>query len=192
MATFYKTIESAKEANLGNYEALYVVEVEPTIPDSGRYIVIKCHIKSLIAGLRQKPHPEIKSIIGAVCDLAEIRAKAKSQQMANLFPGLAEIRAAREDEMRYQEQFNEMMEDENNDGAMPPRPIKTKSSELLAKYPAAAAYLHAEDFSLSSHFAKVAAGKRAIDRLMAGKDYKSIIEKMENEWTEYCNEHVWD
>lgn len=118
--------------------------------------------------------------------------EAKARRMAELFPGLDELRAARNDEARYQEQFNRMMEDEANDGVNPPRPVRVHYADIAPKYPAAVAYLRAGSYSLAKHYAKAGAGSRAIKRLEAGEAYQQVITDMEAEWTKHVDEHAWD
>jgi hypothetical protein len=118
--------------------------------------------------------------------------EAKAKLMAELFPGLDLLRAALDDEARYQRQFNRMMEDEYNDGARPPAPIKVKYADVAPKYPAAVAYLRAESYTYSDNYAKSGAGTRAVKRLEAGEDYKLVLADMESEWQKHVDEHIWD
>ena len=89
-------------------------------------------------------------------------------------PGITAILAAREDEERWHEEFEAMMDDESNDGANPPKPVRMSSEELLANNPRAAAYLRAKrDASLGADtdylWKASKAGERAIERLLAGR-----------------------
>lgn len=88
---------------------------------------------------------------------AERKAKLELQ-----FPGLTELRAAIEDEDRYQREFQKMMEDGDNDGVTPPAPMIANVGELQKKYPRAAAYLRAESYSYAAHDAKSEAGRKAM------------------------------
>lgn len=78
------------------------------------------------------------------------------------FPGLRELEDAREDEERHTWEFDRMMDDENNDGARPPKPVKVPYQDLADRYPRAALYLRAESYSLAAHSQKVFAGQRAM------------------------------
>ncbi len=130
-------------------------------------------------------------------DIAEI-AVAQSRQVAkdhadNLaarVPGLDLLRAALADEDRYARQFNRMMEDESNDGARPPKPVKANLDNLREQYPIAAAYIHAESYSLASNYAKSSAGSKAIKAIEAGQDAIAAIATMEKEWSDYCMQVV--
>jgi hypothetical protein len=63
---------------------------------------------------------------------------------------------------------------------------------MYAKYPRAAAYLKAEKFSYAANSAKSNAGKKALMKILDGKDYTTAIEEMEKEWTAYCEGHIFD
>lgn len=124
--------------------------------------------------------------------IAEIKA-AKDDAAALLarnVPGLAELRRAGGDESRYAHDFNRMMEDEYNDGARPPAPVRVRYSDLAIKFPAAAGYLKAEDWEAASHFAKSAAGNRAKSRIAAGENVELVLAEMEAEWTAYATGRV--
>lgn len=116
----------------------------------------------------------------------------KEERVRKACPGIDELRAAIADTERYHEQFERMMEDENNDGARPPKPIRGDVDSLRTKYPAAAAYLKAESWSYADHYAKSAAGRKAMERIEAGVDHAQVIVDMEAEWSDHCNKHIWD
>lgn len=106
--------------------------------------------------------------------------------------GLQELRTALKDHDRYQEQFVDMMEDELNDGVNPPRHPTANIPELRERYPRAAAYLRAEEWSGAHHYAKATAGKRAMEAILAGEDHGQAIATMETAWSDHVNEHIWD
>lgn len=65
--------------------------------------------------------------------------------------------------------------------------------ELVRKYPRANAYMKAESYAYSSsNNARAAAGKKALERILNGEDYKQAIADMKKEWCDYCEEHVFD
>ncbi len=109
-----------------------------------------------------------------------------------MFPGLEELRAAYADQDRYHDQFEKMMEDENNDGINPPSKQKTSPEEVSNQHPAAAAYYKAENYSYSDNVGQFSAGKKALKRLQAGEEYRGVITEMEKEWSDYCQERIWD
>ena len=125
-------------------------------------------------------------------DAAEkLASDTKAQQLAGI-DGLAELKAAISDHEREYLEFNRMMEDGDNDGARPPRAAKGDVKALRARYPRAAAYLMAESWSYASHYAKSAAGNKAMQRILNGEGHELVIHDMELAWTNHCNEHVWD
>lgn len=119
-------------------------------------------------------------------------AAANEAKLLAAVPGLNELRAACEDVARYHEQFERMMEDEGNDGARPPKPIKGDVDALRAQYPVAAAYLKAESWSYAEHYAKSGAGKKAMERIANGEDHVAAVADMEAEWSAHCSKHIWD
>jgi hypothetical protein len=107
-------------------------------------------------------------------------------------PGLDILREAYRDIERYNEEFNQMMDNEYNDGVNPPAPIKSDIETLKAQYPRAAAYLKAEKWEMSSNYEKSDAGQKAKDAIVVGGDIDEILTAMEEQWEVYCNKHIWD
>jgi len=120
--------------------------------------------------------------------IADRRAK-KENQLVTHVPGLAELRKAYDAEENYQEAFNRMMENGQNDGVNPPKPVAVKSSDVAGKYPRAALYLKAEAYSRASHYAKVTAGKKAMEIIEDGGDL-ARAESILNNWLPV--EAMWD
>ena len=106
---------------------------------------------------------------------AERKAKLELQ-----FPGLAELRAAIEDEDRYQREFQQMMEDGDNDGVKPPAPMIANVGELQKKYPRAAAYLRAESYRYAANDAKSEAGHKAMALLENSGSIEEAEQILEN------------
>ena len=182
----YASIEEARNAAATKPEAIAIIEIEPAL-GAGRYILGRCPATVLAAALKRQPIPEIRRVIRQAADLRAERAAAanaiRAEREARLFPGLAELRAARAAEERYAQQFASMMSDESNDGARPPaRPIGPRCADLAAQYPAAAAYLRAEGFASARHDAKAAAGQRAMRAMEAGEAAVEALARMESEW----------
>ena len=178
----FETEKQAREYAAANPAAAYIVEIEHR--DRGRCLVCA---KVNADQLRTVDIPEITEVIRDVVDL---RAEAEAKLKANV-PGLDELRAAYEDAEREYQEFRAMMKNEYNDGARPPKPA-ANPAELAAKYPVAAAYLKAEAWSMASHYAKAAAGRKAMENIANGEDYKTALATMEKEWAEHCNAHMWD
>jgi len=121
----------------------------------------------------------------------EARRQAKKAKIAAI-EGLEEINNAINAETEYNRAFNKMMEDESNDGVFPPKKPAINSADLKQKYPRAAAYIKAENWSFADHYVKSAAGKKAKERIVNGEDYKTVITEMEKEFSDHCMEHIWD
>ena len=138
---------------------------------------IKAHKAEILAELRAR----------AAAEKAE--AERKAEEFRRNVPGLDELRAAiAENERNYERQRKDI-----DMGA--PRihtftPIDTDA--LRDKYPAAAAYIKAEGYWMSAHYAKSSAGKKAMEIIAAGGDYKQAIVDMEAEWKAHCEQHLWD
>ena len=113
----------------------------------------------------------------------------KTQKLSTNVPGLEQLRAAYNDEERYHEQFNRMMEDEQNDGARPPKPVAAKSSDVAKEYPRAAMYLKAEAYSRAGHYAKASAGEKAMKLIQEGGDLAEAQTILDN-WLP--KESTWD
>lgn len=109
-----------------------------------------------------------------------IKARESRENALELaVPGLAKLRAARANEARYREEFDQMMEDEGNDGVNPPVKPAVSSSDIAAQYPRAALYLKAESYSYATNDRKASAGAKAVRLLTEGgseDDAKEILD----------------
>lgn len=132
--------------------------------------------------------PEIMEILNAEKEAKE-KAIAERTAKINAIEGLKEINAAIEEHERFHYKFNAAME--RGDGLLPEIP-ESNIGELKAKYPRAAAYLKAESYKLSANYAKASAGRKALERIINGENYEQVLDDMEKEWSDYCNEHMWD
>lgn len=106
--------------------------------------------------------------------------------------GLSELRAAIEENNAYQESFHQMMANEDNDGIYPPKTPQYSVAELMRKYPSAAAYLEAEEYSESENYAQSTIGEKALNRMRTGEDCLLVQKEMQNEWTDYCYKRILD
>jgi hypothetical protein len=111
-------------------------------------------------------------------------------ELHNNVPGLKELQDAIDAEIAYANSFDEMMEDEQNDGVLPPTLPTTNASDVATKYPRAAAYIKAEAFEDSNHHVKASAGKKAKKLIAQGHDHITAIEAMEKEWEEHCRNAI--
>lgn len=137
---------------------------------------------------------EIKAKKSEIMAELTARAKAVAKREANIMgiKGIDLIISAQNAEEHYSREFNRMMEDEGNDGAFAPTKPMISVAEVEAKYPRAAAYLKAENWTMSSNLDKYCAGKDALERIINGEDYAKVIAEMEAEWSAAVKKHVWD
>jgi hypothetical protein len=134
--------------------------------------------------------PEILAYLAAK-KAAEEAAYREREAKIKAIAGLADLEAAINAEEEYHNEFNRRMENEALSSFAPARPA-VSSKVLAATYPRAAAYIKAEAWSYASHYAKAAAGRKALDRIINGEDYEQVLADMVAEWTAHCNEHIWD
>lgn len=131
-------------------------------------------------------------------DLLKVREQVRSQSqaadevVAKNVPGIEEVRdavdAAMNEDHRHNRQFNQMMDDEGNDGARPPRPINealwAKAHALQEKYPRAALYVQAEDQRDSGSWAdntgKSAAADTCIKMLESGEGIEACEQALKH------------
>lgn len=147
----------------------------------------------------KRPEPavldEIKTILleeNAERDAARAEAdriRAEREARRDAIPGIKEIEEARSAWDKYHYIYDNVIAD--GEGRMPTKPA-VSTTELCEKYPKAAAMLQAEAYSSASNVSKSSAGRKARERIIDGEDYKQVIADMEKEWTDYCDEHVWD
>ena len=119
---------------------------------------------------------------------AKVLEKRRNAALASM-EGIDEIRKAVYAIRNFHRQFNDAMDNEDY------RPIKRPDIDLDAlykKYPIAKAYLDAEAFCLSENFAKSKIGKDAMNRILDGENHENVISDMNDEWSEYVNQHAFD
>ena len=131
---------------------------------------------------------EIIAILKADIKDKEDAYQAKEKAIAGI-EGLTELKKAINAEYAYYREFNRRMEDEAL-SSFAPAPPKVKAEDLKAQHPRAAAYVKAENWTMAGHYAKGAAGQKAVSRILSGEDYIKVIADMEAEWSDYCNSVV--
>lgn len=150
-------------------------------------------------GDKAKKNGDFDSIVSAkskIIDLLTAEENAKKEAMElrqakiDAIPGLTEICSAISDLEAWRREFDASFSDCGGLGVRA-KPVYD-FDKLYEMYPRAKAYLKAELFSNSSHYAKSAAGKKALESIIDGADPEKTIEQMEKEWGEYCDEHIWD
>lgn len=159
-----------------------------TLPGSDEGKALFDEIKK---GMWKEELLEIKAHLIAEQEAQRAAAAAREAKIAAI-EGLKEIKTAIYDRQRYRREFNAMMDDEFNDGARAPKLPTADVDALLAKYPRAAAYIKAENYSYAAHDVKSMSGAKALEKIINGEDYAAALADMEAEWSAYVNEHMWD
>lgn len=119
------------------------------------------------------------------------RAIEERQEKINSIEGLKEIQNSINEQIKWRNDFNRAMESEDGCIGLRAKP-EDNISELKEKYPRAAAYLAAETESFKSNYELSAIGKRALEAIINGEDYKEVMKRMEDEQKEFVNRHIWD
>lgn len=115
---------------------------------------------------------------------AKEKAKKEEAELEAIIPGITEMRKAHGEWIRYQQDFNAMMEDEYNDGVNPPTLPTSDFKALSDKYPKAALYMRAEDYSCAANYHKSSAGDKAMAVLKNGgsiEEAKAILDNWTND-----------
>ena len=108
----------------------------------------------------------------------------------NSIEGLQEIKAAQADLDAWQSRFERSFYGPTACGGLGVGPRPQDVNAMKAKYPRAAAYLMAEDWSYADHDVKAAAGKQALEKIIEGEDYNAAIDEMQREWDEYTDSRL--
>lgn len=104
----------------------------------------------------------------------------KEQKLEEILPGLSILKAAHSELIRYNCEFEKMMDHEHNDGSNPPEPLKYDIDTLTVKYPLAALYLKAEDFEGAANYKKASAGTKAKRMLENGANLAEAKAVLDN------------
>ena len=135
--------------------------------------------------------PEILAILMDERDAAK-RASEERAKKIEAIEGLHEIESALEDLASWQEEFRSSFEGENGGGIGVRKQPKYDLDAMYAKYPRAKAYLDATAYANAEHYAKAAAGKKAVEAIINGRDYAQAIATMQDEWSSYTQSQMWD
>jgi hypothetical protein len=127
--------------------------------------------------------------------LAEIKKmeseKAQREAKIQAIEGLKELKAAIAQEQYEYEQRQKRWESESLSSIIPQKPI-VSVAELKTRFPRAAAYVKAENWTLSNNSGKRQAGKKALERIINGEYHEQVLADMEAEWNAYTKQHIWD
>jgi hypothetical protein len=119
------------------------------------------------------------------------RVEEERQKKIKAIEGLDELENAIGEWRSYDYEFSRRFDNESLSSISPRRP-KSDINEIKKQYPRAAAYLKARAFSDAHNYAKAAAGKKALERIINGEDYNKVIQEMEEEWSKAASEAVWN
>ncbi len=127
--------------------------------------------------------------------IAEIKAieneKVEREAKIQAIEGLEELKAAIAAKEQYEYERQKRWESESLSSILP-EPPKVDVEALKIKHPRAWAYIRAEGWANASHYAKAAAGRVALERIINGDDHDQVIADMEAEWNAYTEQHIWD
>lgn len=136
---------------------------------------------------------EIIEIIKAEKEAQKAQAEKEHQEYMeklNGIEGLKEIEALKEKWERYNYELDRSIY--SGSGIIRATKPSETVEELEAKYPRAAAYRKACNWSNSRNYKKSSEGTKASERILNGEDYEQVIKEMEDNFSEYCTEHIWD
>lgn len=120
-------------------------------------------------------------VINVFNDLLAERTKiAELVAQSATIEGMDELRAIRKVWSDHRAAFNRWRE-EGYKGNPPAAPTVT-ITDIAAKYPRAAAFVEAEDFSRGAGDTVCAMCRKAMEKIMRGEDYAKAIEEMHREW----------
>ena len=157
----------------------FVKHFRISLATNGRDLIVKQNIPQWRANATVCVGRKAEAVAYLKAKAAAEKAEREARRPENIIAGLSELRSAIDKIAAYDAAYNRAWE--NGDVRYPNAP-DIDLDGLKAKYPRAAAYLKAEDWSCASHYAKAAAGSRACKRILAGEDYEKVIADMEREW----------
>lgn len=112
-------------------------------------------------------------------------AEEAANQLKMAVPGLDVLHDAIDHNNGEYHRYDRDIERADLDGLVNPPDI-IDIEPLKSQYPVAAAYIAAEKYYFSSHYAKSLAGKKAMERIKNGDDPQVVIAEMEEAWSSYC------
>jgi hypothetical protein len=150
-----------------------------SLASNGRDLIVKQNIPQWRACATVCVGRKAEAVEYLKAKAAAEKAEREARRPENIIAGLSELRSAIDKIAAYDAAYNRAWE--SGDVRYPNAP-DIDLDNLKAKYPRAAAYLKAEDWSCATHYAKSVAGDKARRRILAGEDYVKVIEDMEKEW----------
>lgn len=104
-------------------------------------------------------------------------ANAKAAKLDANVPGLAELRKTQQEWAAYYRKYRYAVD--SGSSRVPAKPQISTVDEVSAKYPVAAAYIKAEEYSMASNDRKATAGRKAMERLERGDDFREVLAEMD-------------
>lgn len=134
---------------------------------------------------------EIKTYFSEKLAEEETEKARRKTNIANI-PGLKEIESLLDQNERWYEAFNRSFEKESGGMETGKRP-KGNVSELLKKYPQAAAYLRIKSESEKRNYELADIGQKALNRFEDDPSkWREITADMDKEVKGFTNKHLWD
>lgn len=178
------------ETRLGKVQINDPIPVPTPYKGMGNYVMGTQLDNSEPARVLLRDKPELVKEI-------ERREKQLEIDFLTRYPGIDELLSIINNNVEYGEQFQEMMEDEGNDGVFPPSTPKMSIEDGKKRYPIAAAYLAILAYADADPSSKVGslkytAGDRAIERIRQGQDVMGSFKKMKEKFGEELQTVVID
>lgn len=120
----------------------------------------------------------------------EKRSANERQHKIDSIEGLSEIEACMDAWAEWHADFDTMVD--TGRGYMTVKKPSTEVAELRKKYPVADAYLIADKESRRANYELATIGKKALERIINGEDYKKVLSDMEKERAAFAESHIWD
>lgn len=179
-AKIRELIKKYKISASGNYNELS--------KDKWKLLMYKPGDKDL-AFIRKNRNQIFEELEAAVSNKAK-RKSAVYANRRNAVQGLNEIEKA--ETAWYKYDLAKKRAHERESGISPKRPDIPTVSELLSKYPRAAALRQMENWGSASNYTKASIGNKAAKDILNGVNYKKVVAKAEKDWSDYTKERMWD
>ncbi len=182
--------EKSKLGSFGAFTKIMKVPatfVLPEVVDRNDYL----YISGTFLLIRKESKEQVEQLLADICGKADAVREEKERILVELIPGLRELEKAYAAREKYHEEFEKMMEDEDNDGVNPPRTEVLDIQVLERRFPRAAVYLRCEQRSMSSWKSPQSAiYQKAVTKIEAGGDPAEAEKEAEEQWAETAREAV--
>ena len=132
-----------------------------------------------------------KSVIMEYFEKERARKIERDQRIESI-EGLREILSAQEELAEWHRRFNESFEGEGAVGGIGVGPKPEHDMDAMyERYPRAAAYIKAQQYTLKENLELSKIGNDALDEVIFG-DYRKAITDLENRLQEFTKKHIWD